>query len=429
MNYNLIINIIAPTIISAYCFAFVSIALLRIKNKRKHLENLMIVLMSISVALWAFTPTLYKINWIYGKIAGLAVFTTCICYVYAIIKTKFKKLCITALSGSSIILISLLFIPGMKIKIYSAAVYILIYPHAFIAFYFLFKYYFAHRIGALIKIFVMGCIMFLAGFYDSIRVLYGLIFIPVSLVGSFVYIATVGYFLLYRGYLKKEDWSDYLIEVNEKEKLLEEKYILLKKANINSIIILTQTIEAKDPYTRGHCLRVRDFSKAIAEVMGFNKEKLLFLEFGALLHDIGKILIPGKILNKKEKLSEKEFSIIKRHPEIGADFLKNVEYFAPIIPMIRNHHEHFNGTGYPDKLSEKNIPLEARILAVSDAFDAMTSDRPYRKALNYLDAIGVLKDVAGTQLDPNIVKIFLDNKLYFTQHDLSDKIFFDYQLN
>ncbi|MCK4797038.1 MAG: HD domain-containing protein [Spirochaetes bacterium] len=213
-----------------------------------------------------------------------------------------------------------------------------------------------------------------------------------------------------------------------KEKLLKERYDILKKANIDSVIVLSQTIEAKDPYTRGHCLRVRDFAKAIGEKYKFDKDKLLFLEFGALLHDIGKIGIPGVILNKKDKLTEEEFSIIKKHPDIGANIIKNVKFYGPIVPMIRYHHVFYNGNGYPkvNGLKKENIPLEARILSVGDAFDAMTTDRPYRKAFSIEKAISILKELSGSQFDPDIVDIFISNKIYKLEHPVTQKMHLEF---
>ena len=124
------------------------------------------------------------------------------------------------------------------------------------------------------------------------------------------------------------------MELEHKRKLLDENFAILNKINFDTVITLSQTIEAKDPYTRGHCLRVMNFSKAIGKILKFNNERLKFLKLGALLHDIGKIGIAGVILNKNSKLTVKEFEEIKKHPDIGANILKTVDFFNPVISMI-----------------------------------------------------------------------------------------------
>ena len=150
----------------------------------------------------------------------------------------------------------------------------------------------------------------------------------------------------------------------------------------------------------------------IATYLGFSEERLESLAFGALLHDIGKIGIKDEVLQKPGALSPEEYQYIQEHPLIGVKILEGIDFFKDKIPMIRNHHEHFDGSGYPDGLIGETIPLEARIIAVSDAFDAMTSLRPHRRALPLEDVLGELKKGKGKQFDPKILDIFLREKIY-----------------
>ena len=171
---------------------------------------------------------------------------------------------------------------------------------------------------------------------------------------------------------------------------------------------LAQAIEAKDPYTHGHSERVMKYSLAIALRLGLSKGEKDSLRYAAILHDIGKIGIRGIILNNPDGLTGKEYDEIKKHTLIGENIIQPIELLQSIRPLIRHHHEWYNGKGYPDGLSGEDIPLGARILAVVDAYDAMKSDRPYRKALTEETAIQELKRGNGTQFDPKIVEVFLE---------------------
>jgi HD-GYP domain-containing protein (c-di-GMP phosphodiesterase class II) len=146
--------------------------------------------------------------------------------------------------------------------------------------------------------------------------------------------------------------------------------------------------------------------------MGFSEEKLENLVFGALLHDIGKIGIRDEVLQKKGQLSSEEYEYIQQHPLIGVKIVEGIDFFKDKIPMIRNHHEHFDGSGYPDGLMGETIPLEARIIAVSDAFDAMTSLRSHRRAFPVNEVIDELERGKEKQFDPQILEIFLKEKIY-----------------
>jgi len=171
---------------------------------------------------------------------------------------------------------------------------------------------------------------------------------------------------------------------------------------------LAQAIEAKDPYTHGHSERVMQYAVLIAQKLGLPEEEKESLKYAAILHDIGKIGVRGIILNNPNGLTVKEYDEIKKHPLVGEGIIKPIELLQPIRPLIRHHHEWYNGKGYPDGLSEENIPLGARILAVTDAYDAMKSDRPYRKALTEETAIQELTRGNGTQFDSKIVEVFLE---------------------
>ena len=200
--------------------------------------------------------------------------------------------------------------------------------------------------------------------------------------------------------------------VAERTAKLQEAYRTLKKAYLDSVKVLAGAIDAKDPYTRGHSDRVRQMSLQIAASLGFAEERMEILEYGALLHDIGKIGIKDEILRKPGPLSAEEYQTIQEHPLIGVKIVEGIEFFKDKIPMIRNHHEQFDGKGYPDGLLGEAIPLEARIIAVPDAFDAMASLRPHRRTRALEDILLEMEQHRGRQFDPRILQIFLREKIY-----------------
>jgi len=201
-------------------------------------------------------------------------------------------------------------------------------------------------------------------------------------------------------------------KVIERTEELALAYKGLKDANIETVKALAEAIEAKDPYTRGHCNRVRILSRNIAKHINMGKDKIEILEYGALLHDTGKIGISEVLLHKTGKLNNEERRSIQMHTIIGENIVKPVEFFRPCLSIIRNHHEWYNGEGYPDGLKNEEITISARIAAIADAFDAMTSTRPYRKAIPLDFAFEELKKGKGSQFDPELINIFLENKLY-----------------
>ena len=164
-------------------------------------------------------------------------------------------------------------------------------------------------------------------------------------------------------------------------------YMNMRKVYLDTIQALATTIEAKDPYTHGHSDRVAKYSLIIAEEMKLPGDFIDMLKYAALLHDIGKIGIPEQILNKPGKLSENEFNKVKQHPELGASIVEKLDFLSKSATFIKFHHERLNGSGYPQGLCGEDIPLGAAILAVADAFDAMTTDRPYRKAWKVNEAM------------------------------------------
>lgn len=170
---------------------------------------------------------------------------------------------------------------------------------------------------------------------------------------------------------------------------------------------LIRILEAKDTYTRGHSDRVADYAEQIALSMGFSKEKAELLKRTAELHDIGKLAIPESILTKKERLTDEEWKIIQEHPVVGEDILKPAMLDEEMLVVIRSHHERYDGKGYPDKIIGDNINIFSQIIAVADAYDAMTSPRAYRPAMSQQKAVEELRKNAGTQFNTHVVEVFL----------------------
>ncbi len=192
-------------------------------------------------------------------------------------------------------------------------------------------------------------------------------------------------------------------------------YIDMRKNYFETMNVLVRAIEASDPYTSGHSVRVSAYSEAIAKQIGLPQSKIDLIKSAALLHDIGKIGIDKNILNKTGKLERDEFETIKSHPEIGAAIIADLSYLSNISDIIRHHHERNDGKGYPDGLCHDSIPLETSILTIADSFDAMTTNRPYRKSLSLEAALSEIKLNSGTQFNPDIVNdaiIALRNTYY-----------------
>ena len=189
---------------------------------------------------------------------------------------------------------------------------------------------------------------------------------------------------------------------------LEEKSRLVEKVSINAIMAIANTIDAKDAYTSGHSMRVALCAEAIAERLGWSAEESHNLYLIGLLHDIGKIGVPDTILNKPSRLSEREFGQIKKHPVIGAEILKNVRIIPGVSDGALYHHERYDGNGYPFGLKGEEIPLCARIIAIADTYDAMTSNRIYRAKLPDPSVVSEFERCSGTQFDPHLVSVFVE---------------------
>jgi len=211
-----------------------------------------------------------------------------------------------------------------------------------------------------------------------------------------------------------EDLNDNICNLNKaKQELKTKNEELLKYSEslntgyIQTVMSLVNAIEAKDAYTSGHCQRVMEISCEIAAIMHLDDEAIKDLRYAAMLHDIGKIGISATILNKTDKLTDQEYEEIKRHPQISYNILKNVEFLGRGLRAILEHHEKYNGAGYPNKLRGEEISLLGRILCIADAFDAMTSDRTYRKGMTMELAIDEIERCKGVQFDPHISDVFI----------------------
>ena len=225
-----------------------------------------------------------------------------------------------------------------------------------------------------------------------------------------------------QGYCEKSDKFDQLLlliesgiksvaqmqEIKRINDELSDTYEKLEQAYMESIQTVRYTVEAKDTYTRGHSDRVSEYSVLIGEKLGINQEDIRRLRIGGLFHDVGKIGVPDNILQKNGKLSDDEYSEIKNHPTIGAHILSSASIFKDIIPIVKHHHERFDGRGYPGQLRGEEIPYLARIAAVADSFDAMTSRRVYRDSLPIDVVIEEIEKNKGTQFDPSVADAFLD---------------------
>lgn len=323
-------------------------------------------------------------------------------YVNNLQKGKYKKIfqpiCFIALLN--FIICTILHLTGVAdyIETMPAAHAILIITFLAVILTFWIRYW-NHRSRSDCLLFFGLLITMLSVIFEAISVYY-----KVSVSGVFVGIAIL--ILLFinviytihiiRDIIKRQQQE----ELDKRKKNIEEMSLQLMQ-------MLSTTIEAKDEYTKGHSHRVAEYSVLIARELGWNEKELSNLKNAAHLHDIGKIAIPDTILNKPSKLSEEEFSIIKKHTIIGANILKNISLIDHVQEIVRNHHERYDGNGYPDGLKGKEIPLHARIVTVADSYDAMSSQRIYRNQLPPEKIIQELENNKGTQFDPEITDIFL----------------------
>ena len=180
-----------------------------------------------------------------------------------------------------------------------------------------------------------------------------------------------------------------------------------RQAHLQTIMLLANTIEARDAHTRGHVERVRGYALELGQALGWHSDQLVILEYGALLHDVGKISIPENVLNKPSRLTPEEIIIIQSHTTIGAKIIEGITHLREALPYILCHHEKWDGTGYPKGLKGLEIPKEGRLLALADVFDALTSDRPYHQGMSPADALDLIRRDSGSHFDPEMAEIFV----------------------
>jgi putative nucleotidyltransferase with HDIG domain len=182
----------------------------------------------------------------------------------------------------------------------------------------------------------------------------------------------------------------------------------LDRETIRSLINLAFLIEGQHPYTAGHMWRVARFSTLLGREIGLDNDDIITLRVAALLHDLGKVMIPIEILCKPGPLTQDEFAIVKGHPKVGSDLIRRYSVGEALEEIIRHHHESYDGNGYPDSLRREEIVVSSRIIAIADAFDALTSARPYRKAMSIARALAILVEQRDKQFDGTLISAFLD---------------------
>jgi putative two-component system response regulator len=204
-----------------------------------------------------------------------------------------------------------------------------------------------------------------------------------------------------------------ITRLNRYQKLIQER-AKLQEANAHLLAAYEATIEGwshaldlRDRETEGHSQRVTELTVKLAEVYGLGAEEIMHIRRGALLHDMGKIGVPDSILHKPAALTDEEWTVMRKHPQFVYDMLSSVEYLRPALNIPYCHHEKWDGTGYPRGLKGEHIPLAARLFAVADVWDALTSDRPYRPAWSQDDALIFIREQSGTHFDPQVVDLFL----------------------
>ena len=196
--------------------------------------------------------------------------------------------------------------------------------------------------------------------------------------------------------------------LRERSQALMDSYRRLEESSLEAVESLNATVEAKDPYTAGHSQRVQELALALGEHLQLGPQSLDALRFGALFHDIGKLAVPDSVLTKPDRLTPDEYELIKRHSADGAHIVGKLGRLRPAVPLVHHHHERWDGDGYPDRLAGDEIPVEAAIVGLCDAWDAMTTDRPYHRALSFDEAFAEVRRGRGSQFHPGVVDAFVE---------------------
>jgi hypothetical protein len=419
---NLLSIIVATT--AVYTGLLVLVRTGSIRNHHNHTtgESVSFLVFMLGLAIWVLNPYTNAINPI------IPWFTACIAVLTGLVFLLFitdlrNGWWVIPLGALPLVVLALMYFSGLEAWEYFHLTFLIVALPAITIFLFLLVSFYKKSKSLLHISFALSSVpLVLSGVADTLLFQFGYPILWLNVYSTLLFIVVAGFNVIVRGYLSGQSWKDYMVELKKNDLLLKEQNILLRKASSQSVIVLSQTIEAKDPYTRGHCLRVRDYSRRMGEILGFTAQQLLNLEYGAILHDIGKLVVPGAILNKPAQLEPEEMDQIKIHPAVGEKIIANIQPFQPLLPMVRHHHERFDGEGYPDGLKGMSIPLEARILAVVDTWDAMTSDRPYRGAMLPEQALAIMHEVAGRQLDPELVMLFIEMKIYLTAHNITERL-------
>jgi HD-GYP domain-containing protein (c-di-GMP phosphodiesterase class II) len=202
---------------------------------------------------------------------------------------------------------------------------------------------------------------------------------------------------------RQRQLEHYAADLREVFKQERNRTLELRNSYRATVRALSNAVEARDAYTGKHAERVTAYGIILAEATGLDTDMSPGIEFGFLLHDVGKVAVPDAVLFKPAALDEAEFALIAQHPIIGSDILQDVDFLGEGKLVVRHHHERWDGTGYPDRLSGEDIPLAARVFAVADALDALTSDRPYRRGTRFPRAREEIRAHAGSQFDPEVV--------------------------
>ena len=206
---------------------------------------------------------------------------------------------------------------------------------------------------------------------------------------------------------KEQQLERYAADLRETFKEERARSAQLRASYITTVRALANAVEARDAYTGKHAERVAAYGLSLARAMGSRLADDPEIEFGFLLHDIGKVAVPDAILYKPDKLTDKERALMEQHPVIGATIVRGIEFLAEAVQVVRSHHERWDGKGYPDGLAREEIPVAARVFAVADTLDALTTDRPYRPASSLTHAREIIGSLAGTQFDPEVADAFV----------------------